>query len=78
MSKFNVNVQTNYADGYLRYGHYEGVVEAETKEDAIKKIKEDITGYLDFILDSYELNDCDVDYDSLKIEQIKEEGNNNE
>ena len=27
MTKFKVNVPCNYVQGYLRYGHFEGIVE---------------------------------------------------
>ena len=34
MAKFRVFQDANYAVGHLRYGHREGIIEAESKEDA--------------------------------------------
>lgn len=73
MTKFKVNVPCNYVQGYLRYGHFEGIVEADSKEDAIEKIKDYVTGYLELEIDDYEVNDYDADYDNIKISEIKDE-----
>lgn len=70
MAKFRVFQDANYAVGHLRYGHREGIIEAESKEDALNKLRnEGYTNYLNFVLDDYELEDVDYD-DYFKIEEI--------
>lgn len=70
MAKFRVFQDANYAVGHLKYGHREGIIEAESKEDALNKLRnEGYTDYLNFIVDDYELEDVDYD-DYFKIEEI--------
>lgn len=70
MTKFRVFQDANYAVGHLRYGHREGTIEAESKEDALNKLRnEGYTDYLDFVLDDYELEDVDYD-DDFEIEEV--------
>lgn len=70
MAKFRVTQEADYAVGHLRYGHREGVIEADSKEDALNKLRnEGYTDYLDFVLDDYELED--VEYtDDFEIEEV--------
>ena len=37
--KFYVKQKANYVMGHLRYGHREGVIEADSKEDLLNKLK---------------------------------------
>ena len=70
MAKFRVFQDVNYAVGHLRCGHREGIIEAESKEDALNKLRnEGYTDYLDFVLDDYELEDVDYD-DDFEIEEV--------
>ena len=70
MAKFRVTQDTDYVVGYLRYGHREGVIEADSKEDALNKLKnEGYTDYLDFVLDDYEVEDAEYE-DEFDIEEI--------
>lgn len=74
MKKFRVTQDVNYVQGYLRYGHREGIIEAESKEDALDKLRNDsYTDYLDFVLDDYSLEDADYDDQPFEIEEIEEE-----
>ena len=73
MTKFKVNVPCNYVQGYLRYGHFEGIVEADSKEDAIEKIKYYLNGYLNLEIDDYDVNDYEANYDDIEISEIEEE-----
>ena len=58
----------------MRYGHREGIIEAESKEDALDKLRNDsYTDYLDFVLDDYSLEDADYDDQPFEIEEIEEE-----
>lgn len=72
MKKFKVNVPCEYVQGYLRYGHGEAVIEAETIEEARAKAREYAEGRdLDIILDDYSLEDYAYDMDSLKVEEVE-------
>ena len=60
MARFFVRQDADYAMGHLRYGHREGYIEADSIEDAERKLKEEgYTDYLDFVLDDYEVEDID-------------------
>jgi hypothetical protein len=70
MAKFKVYQDANYTVGHLRYGHREGIIEAESRDDALNKLRnEGYTDYLGFVLDDYELEDVDYD-DDFEIEEI--------
>ncbi len=70
MTKFSVFQDANYVVGHLKYGHREGIIEAESKEDALNKLRnEGYTDYLNFVVDDYELEDVDYD-DYFEIEEI--------
>lgn len=73
MAKFKVSQEADYAMGYLRYGHREGVIEAESKEDALNKLKnEGYTDYLDFVLDDYSCEAVEYGDNEFKIEEVEE------
>lgn len=38
MAKFRVSQDADYIMGHLRYGHREGIIEADSLEDAKKKL----------------------------------------
>lgn len=74
MAKFKVTQEADYVMGYLRYGHREGVIEAESKEDALNKLKnEGYTDYLDFVLDDYSCEDVEYGDNEFEIEEMEEE-----
>ena len=74
MAKFRVSQEADYVMGHLRYGHREGVIEAESKEDALNKLKnEGYTDYLDFVLDDYSCEDVEYGDNEFKIEEMEEE-----
>ena len=73
MAKFKVSQDANYAVGHLRYGHREGIIEADSKEDALNKLEnEGYTDFLDFVLDDYELDDVDYIDNKFEIEEVEE------
>lgn len=74
MAKFKVTQEADCVMGYLRYGHREGVIEAESKEDALNKLKnEGYTDYLDFVLDDYSCEDVEYGDNEFEIEEMEEE-----
>jgi hypothetical protein len=73
MAKININADTDYAMGFLRFGHYEGNVEIPDEDIEIFKadpisyiINNDLTTELDFLVDDYRIEDIgeinDVNY----------------
>lgn len=73
MAEFRVSQEADYVMGHLRYGHREGVIEAESKEDALNKLKnEGYTDYLDFVLDGYSCEDVEYGDNEFKIEEVEE------
>ena len=57
MKKFLVTADLDYVTGYLRYGHLEGIVEAESEEVLKEWIKEkDFDQYLEVVADDYEID----------------------
>lgn len=74
MAKFKVTQQADYIIGHLRYGHREGVIEADSKEDALNKLKNDgYTDYLNTVVDDYSIDDAEFDDNPFKIEELEEE-----
>lgn len=69
--KFKVTQYADYAEGYLRYGHREGIIEADSKEDALNKLKnEGYDEYLNFELDDYELNYVEYGNNEFELEEV--------
>lgn len=77
MAKVFIDADLDYIDGYLKYGHYEGIVEfpdediEKFKEDPIKYILyKSLTDYLDILVDDWEINDhgeiTDINYQILE------------
>jgi len=69
--KFKVTQDCSYANGYLRYGHLEGIIEVESREELERLIKEEpeyIQDKMEFQLDDYELNDYDTEDNPIVIE----------
>ena len=72
MAKFKVSQEANYITGHLRYGHREGVIEANSKEDALDKLKnKGYTDYLDLKVDDYEVEDVDYGDNEFEIEEVE-------
>ena len=59
--------------GHLRYGHREGIIKAEPKEDALNKLEnEGYTDHLDFVLDDYSCEDTEYGDNEFEIEEVEE------
>lgn len=73
MAKFKVSQEADYITGHLRYGHREGVIEANSKEDALDKLKnKGYTYYLDLKVDDYEVEDVDYGDNKFEIEEMED------
>ena len=70
--KFRVTQEANYVMGHLRYGHREGIVEANSKENALKLIEGNEDDYLDIVIDDYEIEDADFENNPFEIEGVND------
>ena len=71
MKRYYVNIPVEYVIGYLRSGHYEGYIEANSEAEAKLKLQiNSIEKYLDFYVDNYSVEDIG---DILENEMIIEE-----
>ena len=74
MAKFKVFQDADYVQGHLRYGHREGIIEADSKDDALNKLKnEGYTDYLDLVVDDYSVYEVEYGDNEFEIEEILEE-----
>lgn len=74
MAKFKVRQEADYVMGHLRYGHREGIIEADSKEDALNKLKnEGYTDYLDLVVDDYSVEDASYGDNEFEIEEVESE-----
>ena len=70
--KFRVTQEANYVMGHLRYGHREGIVEDDSKKDALKLIEGNEDDYLDIVIDDYEIEDADFENNHFEIEEVND------
>lgn len=71
MKKFMVTQECDYVTGYLRYGHFEGIIEANSLEEA-KKIMEEKGSHdlLSLVVDDYSVDDYDVGDNGYEFEEV--------
>ena len=71
MKKFMVTQECDYVTGYLRYGHFEGIIEANSLEEA-KKIMEEKGSHdlLSLVVDDYSVEDYDVGDNGYEFEEL--------
>lgn len=73
MAKFKVSQEADYVIGHLRYAHREGIIEADSKEDALNKLNnEDYTDFLDLKIDDYRVEDVDYGDNEFEIEEVED------
>lgn len=73
MAKFRVSQEADYVTGHLCYGHREGIIEADSKEDVLNKLNnEGYTDYLDLKVDDYEIEDVDYGDNEFEIEEVED------
>ena len=59
MKKFTVTKELDYVQGYLRYGHAEVTVSAETEEEALALANDCFNdGNFSVVVDDYSVEDC--------------------
>ena len=71
MKKFMVTQECDYVTGYLRYGHFEGIIEDNSLEEA-KKIMEEEGSHdlLSLVVDDYSVDDYDVGDNGYEFEEV--------
>lgn len=73
MAKFKVRQNADYLMGRLEYGHREGVIEANSVEDALNKLQnEGYTDYLDLVVDDYEVEYANYGSNPFEIDPVEE------
>lgn len=78
MAKFRVYQDADCVMGYLRYGHREGIIDADSKEDALDKLKNEVYyDYLEFVVDDYSVENIDYGNNEFEIEEIEDETKKN-
>ena len=71
MKKFMVTQECDYVTGYLRYGHFEGIIEANSLEEAKKIMEEkDSHDLLSLVVDDYSVDDYDVGDNGYEFEEV--------
>lgn len=74
MHRVKINASTDYVMGYLRYGHYEGLINLDDEE--FKEFEKNPINFLSknnfdlhLVVDDYRIEDigeiCDVEYNDL-------------
>ena len=68
MARFFVRQEADYVVGHLRYGHREGYIEADSIDDARRKVEEEgYDDYLDLVVDDYEVDDVEYGDNEFEI-----------
>lgn len=71
MKKYDVFIGCDYVQGHLRYGHLEGVIEANSAEEA-RAIALAEPDRLELFIDGYSVGGYEIDEDDIDISEIKE------
>lgn len=70
MGKYDVYIDCDYVIGHLRYGHLEGVVSANSVEEAEKIAMENID-LLDLVIDDYDVDGYEADEGSIVVTEVE-------
>mgnify|MGYP004639690795 CR=1 FL=1 len=70
--KFKVTRQADYIIGHLCGGYQEGIVEANSKEEVLKLLKDHEDDYLDIVVDDYDIEDADFGDNPFEIEEVND------
>ena len=71
MKKFKVTQDLDYVSGHLRYGHLEGIIEAESAEEAIMLVKDDPMRFLSVVIDAYVIENWDEGDNPIVVREIE-------
>ena len=70
MARFFVRQEADYVVGHLRQGHREGYIEADSIEEARRKVEEEgYDEYLNLVVDDYEVDDVEYGDNEFEIEE---------
>ena len=70
MAKSFVKQEADYVVGHISYGHREGYIEADSIEEARRKVEEEgYDDYLDLVVDDYEVDDVEYGDNEFEIEE---------
>lgn len=76
MPKFLVNIPVDYIVGHLRYGYFEGIIEAKDEQNAREKIKQMMDNRehdFELLIDGYEVDSYgEVNIKDATVEEIDE------
>lgn len=72
--KFKVYKDLYYVAGYLRDGHFEGIVEAKDEEELKKMFKDEdfLWNNLNLVIDDYETDGYELNSKPYKYEVVEE------
>ncbi len=73
MAKFKVSQKVDYVTGHIRRAHREGIIEADSAEDAQDKLENQ--GYdedLTLVVDGYEVDDVEYGDNEFDLEEVEE------
>ena len=70
MKKFRVTQDLDYVMGHLRYGHKEGIFEAESLEKIKEMFADGCTDELELVIDDYAVDDYDDGGNEIEFEEI--------
>ena len=72
MKKFKVTQDCDYVVGHLRYGHFEGIIEADNLEEAKEIMKDEYSrDYLSLVIDDYEVDSYETGDNEYEFEEIE-------
>lgn len=71
--KFKVTKNCGYVVGYLSYGHFEGIIEAETKEEIEAMFADGRFNDLDLIVDDYCIEDYELSNEPMEIIEVEDD-----
>lgn len=72
MKKYDVFIGCDYVQGHLRHGHLEGVIEANSAEEA-RAIALAEPDCLELFIDDYDVTDFDIDENDIEISEVEED-----
>ena len=74
MKKYKVFLPCDRMDGYLRYGHFEGIIEADSVQGVLERLNDYDRVYelLDLEIDDYRINSYEINFEEISVEEIND------